>query len=128
MNDSMEILKQMICKELDEIAEKGEMSPGDLDVITSLLISKEKLLKIEKLEGEGGYSEGDWSANGSYSRGNSYANMYDRGGAYSEGRGYSREGYSRAADDIRMKVNKALKNGDFTNAQRQSIQRILDEM
>lgn len=135
---SMENLKRMICKEIDELAEKGEMSPGDLDVINKLVITKEKLLRIEEIEEDLGYSEdGEWTANGSYGRGSSYTgtNSYGRGGSYARGgnsyargRRYSRDGYSRAAEDIKERMMDMLNSGDFTSSQRQSIQRMIDEM
>lgn len=139
MNDSMENLKRMICKEIDEIAEKGEMSPGDLDVINKLVVTKEKLLRIEEIEDNLGYSEdGEWRADGSYGRGSSYtggSNSYGRGdsyarrgNSYTRSRRYSRDGYSRAADDIKERMMNLLNNGDFTSSQRQSIQRMMDEM
>lgn len=128
---SMENLKRMICEEIDEIAEKGTMSPGDLDVINKLVVTKEKLLRIEEIEDELGYSEdGEWTANGSYGRGSSYrSNMYSRNNSYARGgRRYSRDGYSRAADDMKARMMDLVNTGDFTNSQRQSIQRIMDEM
>lgn len=132
MGNSMEEIKRMICEEIDEIAKKGEMSAGDLDIVNKLVLTKEKLLRIEELEGELGYSEaGEWNANGSYARGNSYmnGNSYSRrNSSYARGRRYSRDGYSRAADDIKERMMDMLNNGDFTSSQRQSIQRIMDEM
>lgn len=38
-------LKEMLCKELDEIAKKGEMSAGDLETCISLLIPSRTLKK-----------------------------------------------------------------------------------
>lgn len=124
MNDSMENLKRMICKEIDEIAEKGEMSPGDLNVINKLIVTKEKLLRIEEIEEDLGYSEdGEWRANGSYGRGNSYTggnNSYGRGSSYARdnsyarGRRYSRDGYSRVADDVqKCEVSPELDGSEF---------------
>ena len=54
---TMEDLKRMICTELEEIAKKGEMSAGDLDTVYKLIVSKEKLLRIDELEEKLGYSE-----------------------------------------------------------------------
>ena len=41
---------------------------------------------------------------------------------------YSRDGYSRAAEDIKERMMDMLNSGDFTSSQRQSIQRMIDEM
>ena len=57
MEKTMENLKDMICTELEEIAHKGEMSAGDLDTVYKLIVSKEKLLRIDELEEKLGYSE-----------------------------------------------------------------------
>ena len=48
-------LREMLCKELDDIADKREMSAGDLDAIQKLTSSIKNTYKIEMLE-DGGYS------------------------------------------------------------------------
>ena len=139
MSKSMEDIKRMICDELDEIAEKGEMSAGDLDVIHKLVVTKEKLLRIEELEEDLGYSEdGEWSAEGSYGRSNSYrrgnsydGNSYNRGNSYARGmnaRRDSRGRYSRDSESVKSKMMDMMNSGDFTSSQRQALQRIMDEM
>jgi len=103
----------MLCKELEEIAEKGELSAGGLDTLHKLTDTIKNIDKIEMLE-DGDYSnDGDWEAEmrGNYGRG--YSRDGDRGGSrggqggYSSRRGqrrdnmgrYSREGrYSRGGD------------------------------
>ena len=67
-------LREMLCKELDEIADKREMSAGDLDAIQKLTSSIKNTYKIEMAE-DGGYSrDGEWEADmrGTYGRGSSY--------------------------------------------------------
>ena len=67
-------LREMLCKELDEIADKREMSAGDLDAIQKLTSSIKNTYKIEMLE-DGGYSrDAEWEADmrGTYGRGSSY--------------------------------------------------------
>lgn len=67
-------LREMLCKELDEISDKREMSAGDLDAIQKLTSSIKNTYKIEMLE-DGGYSRsGEWEADmrGTYGRGSSY--------------------------------------------------------
>lgn len=88
-------LKEKLCKELEEIARKGELGAGDLEIVHKLTDTIKNLDKIEMLE-DGGYSQaGDWEGRGSYARGSSYAN---RGKHYVRGH-YSRDGrmdgYSR---------------------------------
>lgn len=134
MSKSMEDIKRMICEELDEIAEKGEISAGDLDVLYKLVVTKEKLLRIEELEEDLGYSEdGEWTAEGSYMRGNSYrrGSSYGRGNSYARGmsaRRDSRGRYSRDGESIKAKMMDMMNGGDFTSSQRQALQRMIDEM
>lgn len=93
-NRSMEMLKDMICRELEEIAEKGTLSAGNLDEVYKLTVAKEKILKAEMLEEDLGYSNND----GAYSRydgmrGESMRGDGMRGDSY--GRHYVRGHYSR---------------------------------
>lgn len=72
----MEKLKKMLCKELDEIAEKGELGSGSLEIVHKLTDTIKNIDKIEMLDedaqSERGSSyrrsyDGDWEANGRYS-------------------------------------------------------------
>ena len=90
----MEDLKDLICAELEDYAEKGKksgkMSIGDLDSIHKLTDTVKNILKIDMLEGETGYSE-----DGAYiGEGRIYGTSYDdemrRGGGYSYARGRGR--------------------------------------
>ena len=101
----MEDLKDLLCAELEDYAEKGKksgkMSMGDLDSIHKLTDTVKNILKIDMLEDEGGYSEdGAYMGEGRI-YGTSY-DGYDRGTSYARGRGryakrdsmgrYSRDG------------------------------------
>ena len=102
----LEDLKEMLCKELEKIAEKGELSAGMLETVHKLTDTIKNIDKIEMLEEEGGYSEGsDWMGEGRMygtSYGNEGGNSYARGrgrnakrdsrGRYSREGGYSGEG------------------------------------
>lgn len=65
-------LKDMLWMELDKVAEKGELSAGDLDIVQKLTHSIKSIDTIEAMEG---YSRDD------YMHGNSYTRM--RRGRYS---------------------------------------------
>ena len=54
-------LKDMLCQELDEIAEKGELGAGDLDIAHKLTDTIKNIDKIEMLEDEGYSRDGDYS-------------------------------------------------------------------
>ena len=86
----MEDLKDLLCAELEDYAEKGKksgkMSMGDLDSIHKLTDTVKNILKIDMLDGETGYSEdGAYMGEGRI-YGTSY-NGYDRGTSYARGRG-----------------------------------------
>ena len=73
---SYDTLRNTLCNELEEFANKGELNTGDLDVIHKLTDTIKNTYKIEMYE-DGGYSRGgEWEADmrGAYGRGNSYAN------------------------------------------------------
>lgn len=83
----MEDLKDLLCAELEDYAEKGKksgkMSMGDLDSIHKLTDTIKNILKIDILEEENGYSE-----DGVYmGDGRIYGTSYDRGTSYARGRG-----------------------------------------
>ena len=90
----MEDLKDLLCTELEDYAEKGKksgkMSMGDLDSIHKLTDTVKNILKIDMLEGETGYS-GDGAYMG---EGRIYGTSYDdgmrRGVGYSYARGRGR--------------------------------------
>ena len=86
----MHDLKDLLCAELDDYAEKGKksgkMSMGDLESIHKLTDTVKNILKIDMLEGETGYSEdGHYMGEGRI-YGTSY-DGYDRGTSYARGRG-----------------------------------------
>lgn len=83
----MHDLKDLLCAELEDYAEKGKksgkMSMGDLDSIHKLTDTVKNILKIDMLEEESGYSE-----DGHYmGEGRIYGTSYDRGTSYARGRG-----------------------------------------
>ena len=112
----MHDLKDLLCAELEDYAEKGKksgkMSMGDLESIHKLTDIVKNILKIDMLEEESGYSEdGHYMGEGRI-YGTSYESGYsDRGGSsYARGRGryakrdsmgrYSRDGGMSYDDDM----------------------------
>ena len=130
-------LKEKLCKELDEIARKGELGAGDLEIVHKLTDTIKNLDKIEMLE-DGGHSQaGDWDdGRGSYGRGSSYAN---RGKHYVRGH-YSREGYSNEGNSSRggysrhdakeamMEQMEALMDQAESEKERQAIRRCMSQL
>lgn len=112
----MHDLKDLLCAELEDFAEKGKksgkMSMGDLESIHKLTDTVKNILKIDMLEEDSGYSEdGHYMGEGRI-YGTSYESGYsERGGSsYARGRGryarrdsmgrYSRDGGMSYDDDI----------------------------
>jgi hypothetical protein len=112
----MHDLKDLLCAELEDYAEKGKksgkMSMGDLETVHKLTDTVKNILKIDVLKEEAGYSE-----DGHYmGEGRIYGTSYDDGmhheGGYSYARGrgryarrdsmgrYSRDGGMSYDDDM----------------------------
>lgn len=89
-------LKDKLCEELEEIARKPDMGPGDLELIHKLTDTIKNIGKIEMLEEEGGYSQEDGRDDG-YGRGMSYAR--GRGGYHRGGRNTRRDSRGRYSRD-----------------------------
>lgn len=131
-------LKDKLCDELETVSRKTTMSSSDLDSIHKLVLSIEKLMKIEEMEGESEYSQrsygmmpnsmrgGNWDAKGSYARGydndNSYANDY------SGRRHFVRGHYSR--DDgtamIREKIETMMNDNQISGNDRRILEKAMD--
>ena len=85
----MHDLKDLLCAELEDYAEKGKnsgkMSMGDLESIHKLTDTVKNILKIDMLEAESGYSE-----DGAYmGEGRIYGTSYDDGMRRSAGYSYA---------------------------------------
>lgn len=126
--ESMYDLKEKLCRELDEIARKPEMSAGDLETVHKLTDTIKNIDKIAMLEDGDGYSQaGDWEmeGRGSYERGSSYrGRKRDSMGRYSrDGRyGPTTRMYSRAEakDDMMAKLEEMM---DHASEQERTILR-----
>lgn len=110
----MEELRDMLCKELDKITQKGELSTGSLDVIDKLTHSIKSIDTIMAMEDAGYSNESGYSyarGRGSNARRDSmgrYSNR-GRGGSYGDSsydRGSYERGYSRedAKEELAMEL------------------------
>lgn len=124
-------LKDKLCKELDEIARKGELGAGDLEIVHKLTDTIKNLDKIEMLE-DGGYSQaGDWEIEGrAYNRGNSYARRKrDSMGRYSRDGRMMRGGYSRHdAKEAMMEQMEMLMDQAGSEREREAIRRCMGQL
>lgn len=112
-------LRDMLCKELDEISRKGELGAGDLDIVHKLASTIKNLDKIEMMEDDGYSRDGDYSRDGEYSRGGDW--QADMRGTYGRGSSYARRGthyvrghYSRAdsMEHLREQINDMMRETD----------------
>ena len=129
----MHELKEKLCDELEEIANKGELGAGDLEIIHKLTDTIKNLDKIGMLED--GYSQaGDWEIEGrAYNRGNSYARRkrdsmgrYSRDGRamrYRDDRMYSR---AEAKEDIMDQIEDMM--GDANEKEKAILRRAMTEL
>ena len=64
-------LRNMLCDELDELARKGELGAGDLEIAHKLTATIKNIDKIDMMESDGYSGGGDWEADmrGAYGRG-----------------------------------------------------------
>ena len=125
-------LKEKLCDELDEIARKGELGAGDLEIVHKLTDTIKNLDKIEMLE-DGGYSQaGDWEmeGRGSYNRGSSYrGRKRDSMGRYSRDGRMMRGGYSRHdAKEAMMDQMEDLMAQAGSEKEREAIRRCMNQL
>ena len=115
----MHDLKDLLCAELEDYAEKGKksgkMSMGDLETVHKLTDTVKNILKIDMLEEEGGYSEdGHYMGEGRI-YGTSYESGYsERGGSsYARGRGRyaKRDSMGRYSRDDGMMYRGGMRGG-----------------
>lgn len=139
-------LKEMLMRELEEYARKGEMSAGSLDVVDKLTHTIKNLCKIiEAYEEEEEYSEQGGGSSyyrrgGGSSRRGGGSSYYRRGGegggggsSYERGRGsnarrdsrgrYASANYYNAVDDMTDKLDELMEDAPDEKI-RQEIQKL----
>ena len=132
----MHDLKDLLCAELEDYAEKGKksgkMSMGDLESIHKLTDTVKNILKIDMLEDESGYSE-----DGTYiGEGRIYGTSYDDGmhreGGYSYARGRSRyarrDSMGRYSRDGGMSYRGGMRGGYSRDDGKHYMMEQLEEM
>lgn len=119
-------LKKMLCRELDYITNKGELTPRDLDFVDKLTHSIKSLVTImamdEKYDNSGSGLYGSYD---NYDRGYGMSGRRDSMGRFAPmTQGYSRdESKSQMLDHLNKMVNET-NNKD----ERETIQRIINEL
>lgn len=102
MGKSMELVRDMLCDELDNISSKGELTAGSLDTIDKLTHSIKSIDTIMAMED--GYSKDYMPSYG----GRSYERQRDRRGRYS--RGYSYDTVEQLEDIMHTAPDKKTKD------------------
>lgn len=123
-------LKEMLCEELEGYGRRGDLSAGELDIVDKLAHAVKNLGKVIEMDEEAEYSGrglyyGGYDGNrgGSYARGRK--SRRDSMGRYS--REYTREGYSRAAEDMVDQLKDMMNNAPDEQT-RTDIRRIVEKL
>ena len=135
--DYMHDLKDLLCAELEDYAEKGkrsgELSKADVEVIDTVLNSVKNIYKIDKYKEETeGYSEdGHYMGEGRI-YGTSYESGYsERGGSsYARGRGRyaKRDSMGRYSRDDGMSYRGGMRGGYSRDDGKEYMREQLEEM
>lgn len=122
----LEELREILCRELEEIAGKGELTAGALDTVDKLTHTLKNLDKI--MMGENGYSgAGDWQAMGTYGRGMYRDDRYDT--SYRGRKRDSMGRYSRtdAREDMADKLRRMMDDAPDSRT-REALEKALRSM
>lgn len=129
----LEKLKDTLMRELDEIAEKGTISAGDLESVFKLVMAIKGIYKIERYTEEYGHSNngGMWKAEGGYST--HEIPHYDEGISYSSRRRrdamgrYSRNEYSTtmAKHELASNIRDVMGMSEMSNTDREILNKAL---
>ena len=134
--DYMHDLKDLLCAELEDYAEKGKksgkMSMGDLETVHKLTDTVKNIMKIDVLKEEAGYSEdGHYMGEGRI-YGTSYESGYsERGGSsYARGRGRyaKRDSMGRYSRDDGMHYRGGMRGGYSRDDGKHYMMEQLEEM
>lgn len=130
MDRALTNIMNMICDEIERFANKPDMTSGDLEAVNKLIMTKEKILRIEEIEGNLGYSnDGDWRAEGTYQRGHSYdGSRYGKhyvGGHYSRSDRYSMDDGKGMIMD---RMQAMMDDPNMSPADRASLKRAMDQL
>ena len=131
----METLKDLLCAELEDYAEKGQkankMSAGDLEAIHKLTDTVKNIMKIDALKEELGYSEdGRYMGEGRI-YGTSYdGGMHREGGySYARGRRYDRrDSMGRYSRDDGMSYRGGMRGGYSREEGKEYMMESLEEL
>lgn len=124
MSKKLKGLKYMLIDELEQFADKGNISGGDLDPIYKLSGAAKRIACLCEMEDDEGYSER--SSYTGYDDDMSYRRRgsYDRGRS---GRRYSRYDGGMSGGSMREHLEAMLRDAKDPR-EREQIQRLMDDM
>lgn len=117
MSKKLQGLKYMLMDELEQFADKGSISSGDLEPIYKMSGAAKRIACLCQMEDEGGYSRNSYDDD--YGR-----RSYDMGRS---GRRDSRGRYSRDDGTMREHLQAMLREAK-DNREREQIQRFMEDM
>ena len=117
---AMDRISDMLCEELEEIAEKGGISMGDLEIVYRATGAIKNISKLRMMEDGGGRSNGY----GDSYRGNSYDDNSYRGRHWVRGH-YS---YAESKREMMDRMREMMDSGELSQSERSSISRAMDAM
>jgi hypothetical protein len=128
-----EDVKDMLCKELEDIAKKGELSAGSLDTIDKLLHSLKnasKMIMYERYADDGySYADADMDMTEySYARGRGSNARRDSMGRYSSRGRYSRRGgysYDDGDKEEKIEMLRGMMNEVSSDDERRALRQII---
>jgi hypothetical protein len=131
----MHDLKDLLCAELEDYAEKGKksgkISMGDLETVHKLTDTVKNIMKIDVLKEEAGYSEdGHYMGEGRI-YGTSYDDGMHREGGYSYARGRryaKRDSMGRYSRDDGMRYRGGMRGGYSRDDGKHYMMEQLEEM
>lgn len=123
-------LKEKFEMELEELARKGELGAGDLELAHKLTDTIKNIDKICALEEDGRYSGDSYSRGSSYRRRHYVRGHYSRDGYSNDRGGYSRDGgYSRHdAVEAMMEQARDMMESATNEREREAIRRFMTEL
>lgn len=127
MSESMHELKEMLCQELDTIVERGDISLSNLDMINKIVVTIEKIARIDEIEGGNSQSQRSYAV-GNYDR-SGYGNSREGGsygGSYGEGNSYRRMSrYSQAGEDMGQKIEMMMNDPRTPQHEKESLRKAM---
>lgn len=117
-------LKDMLCRELEQVTNKGELSAGELDVVDKLTHSIKSIATIMAME-DSGYSNDDMQSGNSYARKRDSRGRYSRDYYSRDGRsmGYSRDDKARMIEQLEDMMQDAK-----SDMEREALRNCINQM